>query len=335
MKRLSMILALVVSLFVFVGCAQDEVKEEGKGESKDEIQEITVMLDWFPNTNHTGIYVAQEKGYYEEEGLEVKIVQPPEGGTAQIIGANQAEFGISYQEEVTNARAEDIPVKAVAGIIQHNTSSFVAPKDKNIKTPKDFEGKAYGGSGTPSEAAMLKALMDKHDADFDKVKMINIGSADFFTSVQKDVDFALAYDGWTGVEAELKGVELDYISLIEEEPILDFYTPVIIINDELEEENPELIKKFLRATAKGYKLSIEDPEEAANILLKLVPDLDKELVLASQEFLSKEYQSDAAIWGEMEKKRWVDYADWMFEQDLIAKKIDAGAAFTNKFLAED
>ena len=335
MKKLSIIFVLLLSLSFFIACSSDEAKKENKESNKDEKTEITVMLDWFPNTNHTGLYVALEKGYYEEENLNIKIVQPPEGGTVQIIGASKAEFGVSYQEEVTNARSEDIPVKAIAGVIQHNTAGFASPKDKKIVTPKDFEGKIYGGSGTPSEAAMLKALMDKNNADFDKLKMINIGTADFFTSVEKDVDFSMIYYGWTGIEAELKGMDLEYISMIEVEPVLDFYTPVIIINEELEEKDPELIRKFLKATSKGYEFAIENPEEAANILVKRVPDLDKDLVLASQKYLSKEYQSDADRWGLMEEKRWKDYADWMFEKDLITNKVDASKAFTNEFLPKE
>ncbi|SMB90726.1 ABC-type nitrate/sulfonate/bicarbonate transport system, substrate-binding protein [Desulfonispora thiosulfatigenes DSM 11270] len=331
MKKLSILLISLLALSLFVGCAKEEVKEGQKADTN----KATLMLDWFPNTNHTGIYVAKEKGFYEAEGLDINIVQPPEGGTVQIIGAKKAEFGISYQEEVTNARSEEIPVKAIAGVIQHNTSGFASPMVKNIKTPKDLENKAYGGWGTPAETAMIKALMEKHDADFKKVKMINIGSADFFTSVQKDVDFSWIFYGWTGVEAELKGMDLNYISLNEEEPILDFYTPVIIINEDLEKENPALIKKFLKATSKGYEYAINNPEEAANILVAKVPELDKDLVIASQKYLSEKYQGDADKWGIMEEGRWENYAKWMFEQKLIAKEIDSSKAFTNEFLPKE
>jgi len=111
--------------------------------SQKKNEDITVVLDWVPNTNHTGLYVAQQLGYFEEEGLNVEIIQPSEGGSADLIAAGQGEFGISYQEQVTYARtaANPLPVKAIAAIIQHNTSGFASPVDRNILSPKDFEGK--------------------------------------------------------------------------------------------------------------------------------------------------------------------------------------------------
>jgi len=129
---------------------------------------VKVLLDWYPNTNHTGLYVALDKGYYKEEGLDVEIIQPPEGGSPELIAAGQGDFGISYQEQITYARTAEnpIPVKAIAAIIQHNTSGFASPVEKNIKSPRDFEGKKYGGWGSPMEEAMLKALMQKEGADF-------------------------------------------------------------------------------------------------------------------------------------------------------------------------
>ena len=139
------------------------------------------MLDWVPNTNHTGMYVALENGYYKDEGLDVEIIQPTSGGSADFIAAGQGEFGISYQEEVTYARTatEPLPVKAIAAIIQHNTSGFGSPASKNIKTAKDFEGKKYGGWGSPMEIAMLKGLMEIEGGDFNKLDIIDIDASDF------------------------------------------------------------------------------------------------------------------------------------------------------------
>jgi ABC-type nitrate/sulfonate/bicarbonate transport system substrate-binding protein len=255
-----------------------------------------------------------------------------EGGTAQLVAAGHAEFGISYQEEVTHARVEGIPVVAIAAIIQHNTSGFASPVEKGIKTPADFEGKKYGGWGSPMEEAVLRAMMDKYGADFDKLEMVSIGSADFFTSVTKDVDFTWIYYGWDGVAAELRGIDLNFINLREEDEALDFYTPVIIASEETIGQNPDLVKGFLRAVTKGYEYCIEKPEEAAEFLLKVSPELDRELVIESQKFLSKEYQSDAPAWGLMKREIWESYATWMYERDLIESMLDVDKAFTNEFL---
>lgn len=331
-KRLSLFLSIVLTMGLVSACGNDQAEKKDK-----ELEKITVVLDWVPNTNHTGMYAALEKGFYEEEGLEVEIIQPTAGGSADLIAAGQGEFGISYQEQVTYARtAEDpLPVKSIAAIIQHNTSGFASPVDKNIKTAKDFEGKKYGGWGSPMEEAMLKGLMKIEGGDFDKLETVDIDSLDFFTSVKDHVDFTWIYYGWDGVAAELQNYDINFIKLQDVEPALDFYTPTIIAHDDLLEQRPQLAEKFLRATSKGYKFAIEQPQEAGKILVKYLPELDEEMVIASQEYLAKEYQAQAPRWGEMKKEVWETYGKWMFDNDLLENKLDAEKAFTNDFLPKE
>ena len=298
------------------------------------LQEITVLLDWVPNTNHTGLYVAIEKGFYKQEGLEVNIIQPSEGGPAGLIAAGQGEFGISYQEQVTFARTskEPLPVVAIAAVLQHNTSGFASPVEKGIRRPADFEGKKYGGWGSPVEEATIKALMEIDHADFTNTEMVTIGAIDFFAAVQEYVDYTWIYYGWDGVAAELKNFPINFILLQDYAPQLDFYTPVIITREKLLEEEPELIRKFLRATGKGYQYSIENPETAVNDLLKHAPEINHEIAIASQKYLAGQYQADAPYWGVMERERWENYSQWLYEQGLIEEMLDVEAFFTNDFL---
>lgn len=330
-KLLSLLMMASLVVFLMTGCGKQTEQQEAPAE---ETTKVTVILDWVPNTNHTGLYVAKDKGYYAEQGLEVEIIQPTAGGTAQLIASDQGDFGVSYQEEVTNARAEDIPIKSIAAVIQHNTSGFASPASKNITSPKDFEGKKYGGWGSPVEHAMIKSLMDKYDADVNKVEEIGMGAADFFTSVERDVDFAWIYYGWTGVEAELREVPLNIVMLKDEDPALDFYTPVLISSEKTIAEKPEMVKKFLAATQKGYEFAINNPEDSAQVLLDNAPELDAELVKASQLWLADKYQDDAPAWGIQKQEVWEDYANWLFERELLKKNIDASEAFTNEFLPQ-
>jgi ABC-type nitrate/sulfonate/bicarbonate transport system substrate-binding protein len=299
-------------------------------------EKITVVLDWVPNTNHTGIYAAKALGYYAEENLIVEIIQPSEGGSADLIAAGKGEFGISYQEQVTYARtaAEPLPAVAIAAILQHNTSGFASPSDRNIKSPKDFEGRVYGGWGSPMEDAMLKGVMQKYGADFSKVEIVNIGASDFLTSVSKDVDFAWIFYGWDGIAAKLKDYPLNFMLLQDLDSRLDFYTPVIIASEDTISNNPGLVKRFLRATQKGYDYAVKNPAGAAEILLNEVPGLDRNLIVASQEYLSGQYLSDSARWGYMKTEIWDTFSGWMFENNLITKKLDIQKAFTNEFLPE-
>ncbi|WP_138495110.1 ABC transporter substrate-binding protein [Paenibacillus pinistramenti] len=299
-----------------------------------ELKDVKVVLDWTPNTNHTGLYVAQELGYYKEEGLNVDIVQPDEGGADAMIASDAVPFGISYQESITQAQTQGVPLVSIAAVIQHNTSGFAAPADRNIKSPKDFEGKKYGGWGSPVEEAVMKSIMDLQGADVNKVKIINIGDADYFTAVKRDVDFAWIYYAWTGIEAELRGEKLDMMYVKDYSKDLDYYTPVIATNEQEIQQNPDLVKAFMRATSKGYQYAIAHPDEAADILIKAVPDLDPKLVKASQEWLSPRYQDDAARWGEQKESVWTGYANWMYERKLLDKPLDASKAFTNDFLPE-
>lgn len=329
-KALTITLVLGLLLTTLAGCSfpKKSTKE------KETLKKVTLLLDWVPNTNHTGLYAAKDKGYYSDEGLDVNIIQPSEGGSEDLVAVNKGEFGISYQEKITYARTADkpLPVKAIAAIIQHNTSGFASPVNRNIKTPKDFENKKYGSFGTPIEEKMLKALMDKSGANYSKLKIINVGAADFFTSVQKDIDFMWIYYGWDGIAAGIKKIPIDFIKLQDVDPKLDFYTPVIIANDSLLKNDPELVKKFLKATAKGYKYSIDNPEAASDILLNADPGIDKDIAIESQKYLSKEYISDAPRWGEMKASTWETFGTWMYDNGLINKKLNINEAFTNEFL---
>ncbi|MEK8210994.1 MULTISPECIES: ABC transporter substrate-binding protein [unclassified Paenibacillus] len=297
-----------------------------------ELTKVKVALDWTPNTNHTGLYAAKELGYYEEEGLDVEIVQPGAAGSDTMVTSGEAAFGISAQEALTLARLQKVPLVSIAAIIQHNTSGFAAPKNRNIKTPKDFEGKTYGGWGSPAEEAAMKAIMDPEGGDVKKVKLVNIGEADFFTAVKRDIDFAWIFYAWTGIEAELRGEPLDMLYLKDYAPQLDYYTPVLTTSEKEIAEHPELVKAFLKATSKGYQYAIDQPEEAAAILSKAVPELDPKLVLASQKWLSPKYKDDAVRWGEQKSEVWQDYADWMYGLKLLDQPLDVPSTFTNEFL---
>ncbi|HEX6593806.1 MAG TPA: ABC transporter substrate-binding protein [Bacillota bacterium] len=331
-----LIISSLIILLVFLtacnsGGDQEEQTDESN-ENENELTEVKVVLEWTPNTNHTGLYVAKEKGYFEEEGLDVDIMLPGEAGANQLIASGQADFGISNQESITEARIQEIPIVSVAAIIQHNTSGFASPKEKNISSPKDFEQKTYGGWGAPVEKAVLTSLMKQENADVEKINFVNIGETDFFTAVHRDIDFAWIYYGWTGVEAELRDELLNMVYLTDYSDKLDYYTPVLATSEQLIEENPETIKKFLAATTKGYEFSIDDPEGAAEILIDAVPDLDAELVQASQQWLAEKYQDDANRWGEQKLEVWENYADWMYENDLLDEKLESEKAFTNEFL---
>lgn len=327
--------ALLAVIIGLTGCSSGKSGQGASSQPSPEagtLEKVKVVLDWTPNTNHTGLYVAKEKGYFKEQGLDVDIIPPGAGGADTMIASGSVPFGVSIQESITQARTQGVPIVSLAAIIQHNTSGFAAPAGKNIKSPKDFEGKTYGGFGAPSEKAVIDSIMRKENADIEKVKIVNIGEADYFTATKRDIDFAWIFYGWTGIEAELKNEPLDMIYVNKYSDKLDYYTPVIATNEDMIKNKPETVKKFMTAVSRGYQFAIDKPEEAADILLKCVPDLDKELVQKSQKWLSPRYQDDAPRWGEQKLSVWQNYSDWMVENKLLEKPLEAEKAFTNDFL---
>jgi len=317
------ILMVTILLISLLSCSKQPSK----------LDKIVVTLDWTPNTNHTGLYVAKEKGFFAKQGLDVEIIQPGEGISEQIVASQKAQFGVSYQENVTRARANNIPVVSLAAIIQHNTSAFAFKPDSGITTAKDFEGKRYGGWGTPSEEEVIKAVMAKQHADFSKVKVVS-GVTELFSTIGRDADFEWIYLGWDGVAAKIKNFPIQTLRLKDLDPALDYYTPILITNDTMIKNNPKIVRRFMKAVSEGYRFAITNPDAAAEIMVKAVPELDPTLVRESQKWLSKEYQAEAPRWGEQKAEVWERYYQWMLERKLLPKAINIQQAYTNEFLPE-
>jgi ABC-type nitrate/sulfonate/bicarbonate transport system substrate-binding protein len=302
-------------------------------EESDELEKVTVILDYVPNTNHTGMYVALEKGYYEAEGLDVEIIEPTDGATATLVAQQKGTFGISYQEDVTIAlAAEDpLPIKAVATIIQHNTSGFVSLADSGITSPADFEGKTYAGWGGAGESAVLEACMTQAGADFSKLDMV-ISDGTGFEALGNSCDIMWFFEAWDNVMADINGCELNYMECRQLDERLDYYTPVIITSDAVIESDPEMISAFLRATAKGYEDTIADPDAAAEILSAYAPDYDLDMLKKSQEILADKFMEDTDVWGLMKDEVWDNYSDFLKEYGVIDEVLPAADCYTNEFL---
>ena len=303
------------------------------GEEADSLEDVTVILDYVANTNHTGMYVALDQGYYEEQGLNVNIVEPTEGATATLVAVGKGDFGISYQEDVTIALASEdpLPIRAIAALIQHNTSGFATYADKNITSVKDFEGKTYAGWGGPGESAVLNAVMTQAGADFSKLNIVTSDGAGF-AALKDQVDIMWFFEAWDNVKCELADFPINYMPVRDLDERLDYYTPVIIASEETLEQKPEMVRRFLAATEKGYLYAIENPEESAEILHKYTPDYDMELLSRSQAYLTDKYMEDSETWGTMKDSVWDNYTDFMVEYGVIDKDIPAADCYTNEFL---
>lgn len=331
-RKISAVVLILALLIAMTACGKEDTKEstEEKGNEK-----ITFVLDWTPNTNHTGLYVALEKGYFEEAGLEVEVVQPPEDGAEILVGSEKAQFGVSVQDSMMPGLVGDdaLPIEAVAAVVQHNTSGIISRKGEGMDTPKGMEGKKYATWDLDLEKATIKNVVEKDGGDFSKVELIPSTVTDEVSALEsKSVDAIWVYYGWGGIACEVAGLDTDYFAFADINEVFDFYTPVIIGNTNWMKENEESTKGFVGALKKGYEFAIENPEEAGEILLKAAPELDKDLVLKSQEYLSKEYQADASEWGVIDPDRWNAFYNWVNEEGLTEIELEENVGFTNDYL---
>ena len=325
MKRLSLIIVLLLIALIVGAC-------ESPGD--EELTSVTFMLDWVPNTNHTGVFVAEANDYFEEAGLAVEIIQPGEVYPEAAVASGATDFGISFQEQVTLARADDVPIVSIATVLQHNTSGFASAAALNVASPVDFEGLRYGSFGSPFEAPTIEVLMNCDGGNFSQLEIVNTGWSDPLALIaEEQIDVAWIFYGWQGFQAQQQGVGINVLMMEDYfNCVPDYYTPVVIASEDTIAYEPEVVKAMMRALSRGYDFAIQNPSEAAELLLAAVPELDTELVKASQDWISKYYQAGAPRWGEQKESVWQDYTDWMVKHGILSAPISASDAFTNEFL---
>ena len=318
MKKIASLLLVLVTVLLLSACGNDT-----------DLEEVTIVLDWTPNTNHTGLYVALENGYFEEAGLDVEIIIP-QGTSEQLVASNTAQFGISAEEYVIASRASGLPVVSIMGILAENTSGFISRAEENIQSPKDFEGKTYCGWGSPTESAIIKELVESDGGDFSLVD-IQTNYLDIFTDANKDCDFFWVFEAWQVEEAKRTEIDYNYLSMVDYSTDLNFYTPVLITNEDMISDNPETVQAVVDAVVRGYEYAIENPTEAANILLTHAPELNADLVQASQVTISDFYKGTDVDFGFQKDTYWTTFYNWLLTNEIITE-ITIEDAYTNEFL---
>ena len=335
MKVVNKILSLFLICSLFVGCSNENIKKEQPSNEQQIVknEKVTFLLDWTPNTNHTGIYVALEKGFYNEIGIDLEVLNPPEESTTALVAAGKANFGISFQDTMAMAmnENEDFPIMAVAAIIQHNTSGILSLKEKGIDSFKNLEGKTYATWDNALEQATIKQVMENEGENLKKVNLYHSTVTDAVSAIQTNVDAVWVFEAWDAMNAKVNGLDYNFIKFKDVEPALDFYTPVIVSSEKYLQENEETAKKFLQATKKGYEYAIENPEESAEILHKYAPEYDVNMLIESQKYLANEYKAEVEKWGYIDANRWNNFYNWAYEKGIITKDL-TNKGFTNNYL---
>ena len=249
--------------------SSDSSSASGSSASSD-LAKISFVLDYTPNTNHTGIYVAKSKGYFADEGLDVEIVQPPEDGADALIGAGGAQMGVSYQDVMANSLSSDqpMPYTAVAAIIQHNTSGIMSRAADGITRPKLMENHTYATWDMPVEQATIKDVVEADGGDYSKISLVPYNVDDEVSGLKANMfDTVWVYEGWAVQNAKVQNYDVNYFSFISIDDVFDYYTPVIAANDDFAKENPDQSRPSCvlsrRATSSASRTPATPPTSSA------------------------------------------------------------------------
>ncbi len=303
-------------------------------------QTVRLALDWVPNTNHTGIYVALANGWYEEAGVELQIL--PYGGVSPeaLVANGRAEVGVSSAESVLGAVAAGEPVVSVAAMLATNTAALAVLAESGVTRPRDLDGKVYAAFGAPWEDPAVAAVIGR-DGGRGEFRSAVLNVAGFDALLAGRADFVWIFAGWQGVQAELENTPLRLFNF-NDYGVPDYYTPVLVASPDGAETNAAALRAFLAATARGYAYAAENPAEAAELLLESAPAgsfPNPELVRRSQEIVSGFYIAEGQSWGEQRPEYWRGFPNLLLEADVfgeasavVGAAIEDGSLFTNELL---
>ncbi|MCC6237814.1 MAG: ABC transporter substrate-binding protein [Dehalococcoidia bacterium] len=328
MRRTGALLLLAV-LTLVVACADEDAP------TADGLTPVTLMLNWTPNNHHAGIYLAEARGWYGEAGIDLRIVEPSQAGADAVVATGGADFGISQSESLLPARSEGAPIVAIATLLPYNDSSLMVLGDRGITRPRDLAGKRYGGYGGALETQLVKTLVACDGADPESVNFVEVGNIDYLVGMSSGrFDFVWVFEGWDVLRARaVTGANVASIKFVDyQNCIPDWYTPIIIASEKTLAERPELARRFLEATTRGYQAAAREPLEAANALLAAAPELDADLVKASAVYHASRYLADDGRWGFQQADTWSRFAAFLRRAKLLEKDVDTTKAFTNDYL---
>lgn len=293
-----------------------------------ELESISVPLDWYPNANHAGLFLALERGYYGEEGLAPDFYTPADPTTVlQTVGAGRDALGISYQTDVLLARAAGVPVVSVLALVQTPLQGIMVLDESGIGRPADLMGKTIGYPGIPSQEAFLATMLASDGAMMDDVDLVNIGFELVPGLVSGRVDASLGAF-WTHepILAAQEGFATEVLR-VDDWGVPPYYELVLAAGEEILQQRPELIERFLRATRRGYEDAIADPDAAIAALQAASPDLDVAVEEEGIALLVPAWTAGDVPFGAQTAERWADYAAWMAENGLIPADLDVDAAW--------
>ena len=320
MKTSAVIFALTLALLLAVSC-----------DSEPETASVKLALDWYPNANHLGLYIAQQKGYFEEENLDVTMYTPSDPSTVlQTVGAGQDDFGMSYQPDVLLARNEGVPVVSILGVVQHPLNSLMTLESSGITRPAQLAGKKVGYPGIPTNEPLLETML-KADGlgGLEDVELVNIGWNISESLIGEKVDGVVgAY--WTHESINMENIGYPVnVMRMEEWGVPDYYELVLVTSEDYLNENEDVAERFVRAIKRGYEEAIGDAQAGVDVLVAANEgEIDESIDRPGADLLVPMWQlQSGGGFGTQEPERWNSFVQWMKDNGMLEQSLDASAAY--------
>ena len=327
MKKFLALILSGIMMFSVAACSSGQTAENKN--TAGELQDFDIVLDWYPNAVHSFIYVAMEKGYYEDEGLNVNVEFPSNTNDAiSLTAAGQADAGLYYQTNtVSTAANQNIPIKVIGTVVQHPLNIVMSMGERGIKGAKDLKGKIVGYPGTPGNEVFIKAMMEHNGLKYEDVTMQDVGFDLNTALITGNVDAVIgAYINHEYPTLIQEGYDVTYFD-ITDEGIPDYEELVLVTGEKQIEEESDKLEAFIRASKKGFEDMKKDPQAALDTLLKYQDEgnypLNPEIEKASMEILLPLMESDEQAFLTVNEQSWTDTIDWLDEQGLLENEISA------------
>ena len=330
-RALALLLAASASSFLVAGCGEKKETETAVKQTDD----VTLVLDYFPNANHAAIYAAQASGAFERAGLNVTIQPPADAATPlKTLEAGKADFVISYEPEILLARAEGASIQGVQALVQKPLTSVMSLPGNPVNTADDFAGKTVGTAGLNYQAAYLDTILAEGNVNPKKVKRVDLGFNLSQPLIAKRVDATLGgFWNYEAIELQRKKKH-PVVKHIEDLGVPNYNELVVTATADTVRNRGPLVRRFVQAIGFGAKEVQDDPNAGIDPLMTASPGLDRGLQEASvKATLPVMFPTEAHPFGWLDPVEWAAYARWMEEHNLIDTAKVAARATTNEYLA--
>ncbi|MCY4653092.1 MAG: ABC transporter substrate-binding protein [Dehalococcoidia bacterium] len=324
------VLALSLASLLAISCGVD-MDFSISSDDEPETASIKLALDWYPNANHLGLFIAQQKGYFEEENLDVTMYTPSDPSTVlQTVGAGQDDVGMSYQPDVLLARNEGVPVVSILGVVQHPLNSLMTLESSGITTPGQLAGKKVGYPGIPTNEPLLETMLKADGLNgLEDIELVNIGWNISESLIGEKVDGVVgAY--WTHESINMQKIGYPVnVMRMEEWGVPDYYELVLVTSEDYLSENEDVAERFVRAMKRGYEEAIGDPQAGVDVLVAANEgEIDESIDRPGADLLVPMWQlPSGGGFGTQEPARWNSFVQWMKDNGMLDQSLDASAAY--------